>query len=142
MAEGVIFDRSTGVRVLRATRKVEGKPVDLRGRERPRRERTSSVVWVKVTGNASGGGKYNGRIITERAASVPTLTGNVAEIDFGVIPPADDCYILNSSEVGKSTHDLTAGTPVTKMFVGIRTGHLHTDGKPFIRIAGFDWLNC
>jgi hypothetical protein len=101
----------------------------------------SPFRWVKVTGALGGGGKYTGRMITF-GASAPNLTSTVAETDFGTIPTADDCYILNAAEVGKLTHDLTNGTPVTKMFIGMLTGYTHTDGKPFIRITGLDWETC
>jgi hypothetical protein len=104
-------------------------------------EAPQAIVWVKVTGNASGGGKYTGRILTTGAAR-PTLTGNVAENDFGKVPTADDCYILNAAEVGQSTHDLTFASVITKMFPGMHTGYTHTDGKPFIRISGVDWETC
>jgi hypothetical protein len=101
----------------------------------------SRSVLVKVTGDCTGGGKYNGRILSTGAAS-PDLTTTLAEADFGTVPSADNCYVLNSAEVGQSTHDLTSGTPITKVFVGSITGYLHTDGKPFIRINGNDWKAC
>ncbi len=101
----------------------------------------SAIVWVKVTGNATGGGKYNGKIVT-RGATAPDLSTGLAEGDFGTIPSANNCYILNSAEVGKSTHDLTSGTPIATMFPGVRTGQNHTDGLPFIRINGNDWEAC
>lgn len=116
-------------------------PVILGGQVPQPRVGQCVAVWVKVTGDATGGGKYNGRIVT-RGAAAPNLSSNLSEADLGTLPSNDNCYVFNAAEVGKTTHDLTAGTPVARMFPGIYTGYAHTDGRPFIRISGYDWVEC
>jgi hypothetical protein len=140
MAErGVILDRTTAERMARATKAYERQPVDMRGPRVPLRI-PSSVVLVKVTGNASGGGKYLGRIVKD-TGSPATETGNLAETDFGELPATDNALILNAQEVGKSTHDLTTGTPVSKIHVGMIRGKT-SDDKIIVAINGDDWEAC
>jgi hypothetical protein len=100
----------------------------------------SQMVWVKVTGAASGGGKYNGKIFTA-PTTTPAATGNLAESDIGVLPTSDDCLIFNTPEIGKSTHDLTNGTPVISVFPGAMRGST-TDGLPVVVIYAIDIEAC
>ncbi len=100
-----------------------------------------SVVLVKVTSAASGGGKYNGVFVRAGTASIPA-SGDLAETEFGTVPTTDSCVILNGAEVGKSTHDLTNGTPVGKIFVGVLLPMRSTTGIYAVAINGIDWENC
>jgi hypothetical protein len=98
-------------------------------------------VRVKVTTAASGGGKYNGRILKSSQTAV-AATGTLAEADLGTVPSSDNCLVLNGAEVGKSTHDLTTGTPVAKVFVGFLIPKWSTDNKLVVVINGMDWEAC
>ena len=97
------------------------------------------IVLVKVLGAASGGGKYEGRIVLPRSSAV--ATGNLTEDDFGQIGGDDDSLVLNAQEVGKSTHDLTSVTPVSKIHLGFVCG-VTDDGKSFVAINADDWEDC
>jgi hypothetical protein len=97
-------------------------------------------VRVKVTGNASGGGKYTGRILNPPASSV-SATGDLAAIDLGDDPGADNALVLNAQEVGQSTHDLTSGTPKVTIFLGMFYG-FSADGKYLVMVNGSDWEAC
>ncbi len=144
MAErGVIFDRATANKIVDATKRVLNTPVNLRGKSLPYRDSAVGVVRVKVVSAASGGGKYNGRILTSNETAV-AATGTLAETDLGDVPTSNDCLVLNAAEVGKSTHDLTTGTPVAKVFIGFKLAVPSTASPPLpvIVINGIDWENC
>jgi hypothetical protein len=112
----------------------------------------SSVVWVKVTGDAGGGGVYEGTY----AAAAPEADdldagGNVEEAHLGNFtwpttdgtgPEPGECYIFNAAEFGQSTHDLTDGGQTIKHFQGTFIGYEKNDGKPCFGINGFDVTNC
>ena len=61
-------------------------------------------VVVKLTGNASGGGKYTGRILTGSSAAV--ASGNLAMPEGMTVPGADNALVLNEEEDGQSGHRL------------------------------------
>jgi hypothetical protein len=97
-----------------------------------------SNVRVKVSGAASGGGKYSAKIQLPPAARV-TATGDLAAADLGT--DGADCYVFNQKEKGKSTHDLTQSPVVVDTFFG----YVYTaadDGKPVVAIDGIDIKDC
>jgi hypothetical protein len=112
----------------------------------------SSVVWVEVTGEAGGGGVYEGTY----AAAAPVAedldaSANVSESNFGNFtwpetdgtpPEPGECYIFNAAEEGSATHYLTDGTPTVHRFLGTFLGYEKADGKPCFGINGFDWSAC
>jgi hypothetical protein len=98
-------------------------------------------VRVKVTGDAAGGGKYTGAILTDSTAT-PDESGNLTDDDIGTIPETDDALIYNMAEIGVSTHDLTTGTPKQTIFIGYSDGRETADGMLLVVINGFDWENC
>ncbi len=98
-------------------------------------------VRVKITSAASGGGKYNGRILTSSTTAV-AATGDLAESDLGTVPGGDNCLVLNGAEVGKATHDLTSGTPVAKVFVGMLLPQRSTGDVFVVVINGLDPETC
>jgi hypothetical protein len=114
----------------------------------------SSVVWVEVTGNATGGGVYEGTY----AAAAPlapyldkatNVNANVfANFDWptsstsGTGPEPGECYIFNAAEEDQGTHYLTTGTPVATKFIGVFLGYEKSDGKPCFGINGLDWYLC
>lgn len=65
--------------------------------------RSRLTVLVKITGNASGGGKYNGRILT-KPTTTAAATGTLVIADVGVVPSADNALILNEEEIDLLTH--------------------------------------
>lgn len=68
----------------------------------------NGTVIVKITGNASGGGKYTGRILTGESTAV--ATGDESQPEGMTVPPENDCLVLNLGEDGSETHALSAGT--------------------------------
>jgi hypothetical protein len=112
----------------------------------------SSVIWVEVTGEAEGGGVYEG-IYAAAAPPAENLdaSNNVYEGNFGNFthpttsgtgPEPGECYIFNAAEEGQSTHDLTEGSPIVKRFPGTFLGYEKSDGKPCFGINGLDFANC
>jgi hypothetical protein len=63
--------------------------------------------YGKITDTYAGGGKYKGKMWVPTAGDVAT-SGDLAEDDLGQADPdyTDDILILNTREVGRSTHDL------------------------------------
>jgi hypothetical protein len=101
---------------------------------------TDSIVVVEITSAASGGGKYNGKIIPRPASDV-AATGDLAELEIGNAPDSDDCLIENLMEVGQSTHELThADNTYQKFFIGMLR-RTNTDGMKVVAINGF-WFGC
>ncbi len=101
-------------------------------------------VRVKVVSNATGGGKYLGPILNSFEMAQVAETGNLAETELGGVPTVTNLYalILNAAEVGQSTHDLTAGTPVAKVFIGYLLPRRSTTDRLVVVISGYDWLAC
>lgn len=100
----------------------------------------ASRVLVKITGNAAGGGKYTGRILRAADGDV-TASTNVSEASFGNIPGADDALVINSREVGKSTHDIGASGALPLIFLGLLV-QTNSDGKIVVAIDGAQWKDC
>lgn len=97
-------------------------------------------VAVHVTGSASGGGKYAGKIVNANSSAV-SASGNLTGSDIGA--DGANCLILNAQEVGQSTHDLTASPVNVAYFIGTITGYTtDTPAKPVVTINGIDWENC
>jgi hypothetical protein len=97
------------------------------------------LVFVKVTGNETGGGKYVGKVWNPVKNNV-SATGNLTEAEIGT--SGADCRILNAAEVGQSTHDLTSGTPKSKIFPGMVLRVNDDDLKLVVVINGRDWEAC
>lgn len=96
---------------------------------------------VKVTGNAAGGGKYLGQVL--QGPGTVSESGDLTEDEIGLRPSSDNCLILNADEVSQSTHDLTAGTPRVKWFIGFPRGTTSgTPGKYVYAINGLDIKDC
>ncbi len=112
-----------------------GQQITIRGQQ---------CVRVKVVSNASGGGKYLGPIITSQDAAQVNETSALTEGDFGTITTDTTRYalILNAAEVGVGTHDLTAGTPKTKIFLGYLLPRRSTSDRLVVCITGLDWEAC
>lgn len=93
---------------------------------------------VKITGNATGGGKYTGTIWKMGSGDVAT-TGNLAEGDLGTT--GDSCLILNVREVGQSTHDLQSSSylPLIVPAVLVR---VNADGTKVFAINTDQWEDC
>lgn len=90
------------------------------------------MVRVKVTSNAAGGGKYNGRILLS-ATNAVSATGDLAETDIGV-SDTQDALILNPNEIGRTTHCLTsAGSAV---YLGYLQPDRSTEGKQVVVLTG------
>jgi hypothetical protein len=74
--------------------------------------KVSRLIWVKITGNETGGGKYTGKSYTHDGTTDVAGTGNLAESELGTLASTVDCRIVNYAEVGAATHDLEAGDVV------------------------------
>jgi hypothetical protein len=102
------------------------------------------TISGKVTSDASGNGKYNGKSFTDVTSDV-SASGNLAESDFGTLSSTEDCLILNPVELGSSTtgHDVTA-TANTDKFAIYFTGRLarvNSDGKKVVHAMLF-YVGC
>jgi hypothetical protein len=127
---------------------VDNRPDSLTigGRNAARRtigeESAATVVLVKITGSATGGGKYNGRILTARGTTADVATtGDLAESEIGTPAAADDALVLNTREVGKTTHDLSSSTYLPLIFIG-QVVQTNSDGKRVVAIDGMQWEDC
>jgi hypothetical protein len=124
--------RVLGHSVQRGPTWKDAKPID---------DMIPTAVRVRVSTNASGGGKYYGyRVLMPTAAL--SASGNVADADLGA-SASSQVLIFNAAEVGQSTHDLTI-LPVRQAtfgawFIGMSD---ETPPKPTYMINGFDIENC
>lgn len=112
-------------------------PSNKRDSDRPAKE----FVWVKITGNETGGGKYQGKSYTHDGTTDIAATGNLAESELGTLAAAVDCRVLNYAEEGETTHDLTAGTPEIDTFLchWFRT---NSDGIKVCAVVAYDRETC
>jgi hypothetical protein len=104
----------------------------------------SRRVWVGSLVAAAGGGKYTG-VICQEPTGTPSLTGNLAVADVATLPATGkgfDCVVFNTTEVGQNTHDLTAGSVQVTVFPGTVQPNRMSDGRPVVRIGGYDWKAC
>ncbi len=99
---------------------------------------TPLTAWVKVTGSASGGGKYTGAILGAPTADI-AATGDLTEAEVGAGSVV--CRIVNTREVGASTHDLAAAAYLPLVFHG-RLVRVNTDNVPVFAIDGAQQEDC
>ncbi len=97
-----------------------------------------SNTMVKVTGSASGGGKYSGVLWTTPTSNI-AATGNLSEGEVGV--SGDAVRIVNVREVGKSTHDLASSGFLPLIFPAVFL-KVADDGVPVYAIDGLQWEDC
>ncbi|OQB76318.1 MAG: hypothetical protein BWX88_05360 [Planctomycetes bacterium ADurb.Bin126] len=83
---------------------------------------------VKLTGNAEGGGKYTGKLLTGRSESDPTVDLGMPE----AMVEGADCLFLNMEEDSLPTHWLATGGQDGYAYVeGVVVGHTEpTEDKP------------
>ncbi len=79
------------------------------------------VVVVKITSNATGGGKYNGRILRGGNTVSSNMT-NTAMPEGLTVLGADDCLCINPAEDGQGTHRLLSGTFLVGLCSGASNG--------------------
>lgn len=116
----------------------KGNSVTLSVVEQPRaRPRTA---LVKVTGNASGGGKYTGTYWDPPAVGA-AASGNLTEAELGTASPDPAIRILNVREVGLATHDLSNAGFLPLVFVGEYRG-VAADGVHVYVIDGRQSEDC
>jgi hypothetical protein len=84
-----------------------------------------NTVVVKVTGNAAGGGKYLGRILT--GDSTAAAAGNLSMPEGLTVPGADDALVLSVLEDGSADHEIGANT----YWMGYKGG-TSGDGKTIV----------
>ncbi len=98
-------------------------------------------VVCRVTGEADGGGKYEGKLVTLMPGADVDSTTNLSFSDYGTT--GADCIILNAAEEGQSTHDLTDGSPISRTFPGVLLWRKSADeGWPVVLINGYDFGDC
>lgn len=99
------------------------------------------LLWVKITGDETGGGKYQGKSYTHDGTTDVAATGNVAESELGTLSDTVDCRVLNLAEESETTHDLTAGTPEIDTFLchWFRT---NSDGIKVCAVVAYDRETC
>jgi hypothetical protein len=99
------------------------------------------LIWVKITANETGGGKYQGKSYTHDGTTDVAATGNVAESELGTVASTVDCRVLNYAEEGETTHDLTAGTPENDTFL-CHWYRTNSDGIKVCAVVAFDRETC
>jgi hypothetical protein len=99
------------------------------------------LIWVKITANETGGGKYQGKSYTHDGTTDVAATGNVAESELGTVSSTVDCRVLNYAEEGETTHDLTAGTPENDTFL-CHWYRTNSDGIKVCAVVAFDRETC
>jgi len=109
MAQGVTFNETDARRIAAAVRAVEQRITALATKVGGAGSARLDVVVVKVTSAASGGGKYNGRLLDFPTSDV-SASGNLAAGDIGVDSGVDNCLVLNPPEIGASTHLISDGS--------------------------------
>ena len=119
MARGVIPSVDAWKRTAAIVQQIEREPLNQRGAIAPRVFRHRGCRLIRITSAASGGGKYNGKLLNSPASSV-TPTGTLATADMG--SDGVDVLVLNAAEAEQATHDLTAGTPVQTVFIASYVG--------------------
>lgn len=96
-------------------------------------------ILVKITGTASGGGKYTGVIWSPPTVNIPA-TGDLTEAEVGVTS-SSVVRVVNTTEVGKSTHDL-ASTGYLPLIFPATLLKTADDGVPVYAIVGFQVYDC
>ncbi len=96
------------------------------------------IQLVKITGSASGGGKYTGVTWDRPTVNIPA-TGNLTEAELGI--SGTTIRILNSREVALATHDLASAAFLPLLFIGFFR-KIADDGVPVYVIDGQQWENC
>ena len=95
----------------------KGNSVTLSVVERP--HRALAMANIKITGSASGGGKYTG-VIWNPPATAAAATGNLTEAEVGT--SGEVIRVVNTREVGQTTHDLSSSGYLPLLAVGYFTG--------------------
>jgi hypothetical protein len=100
----------------------------------------SRYFEVRITSDATGGEIYKGKsLLPPTVAFDPAEDASLEMI--GVENAEEDWYLINIQQEGKTTHSLTAGTPVNKTatvyFLGV-----HTDGLKYGFIKAIDLEPC
>lgn len=105
--------------------------------------RTAQPTLVKVTGNETGGGKYEGQVFNPSTGTVSAAT-NLDSDDVGSVVAEALVMILNMAEEGKDTHDITEATQVAAIFpaVKMKAKSDHSTPRDVYVINGFDAGNC
>lgn len=89
---------------------------------------------------ATGGGKYYCKEILPAAGDVSDSV-NLNSASFGTAG-TKDVLLLNSTEEGQTTHDLTFGTSAyPQVFVGV-TVQNNSDGTKVVALPGFQVQSC
>jgi hypothetical protein len=106
-------------------------------------------TWVRVVGEATGGGVYEGRyLIRGPQRTVLDATANISDEVVGTFGSATaesqglnaDCYVFNLAEA--TTHYLTDGSPASDVFPAMYIGREKNDGLPCFAVYAFDWSAC
>lgn len=133
LAEGSVVSSDGSILITRTP-----AGTDLRAVQTPTFDRR---VVFKLSSDASGGGKYNGKSRTALPTADIAATGTLAESNLGTFSATEDVLALNTREVGASTHDLDAAGFLPLVFVGwlIRT---NADGTKVVEFDGLQTEAC
>lgn len=107
------------------------------------------ATWVKIDGDATGGGVYTGRYLiqgpqTKNLDKTANITSAVVG-QFGSDANTGNtgaCYVFNEAEENQSTHRITAGTQNRNIFIALYIGREKSDGKPCFGISDLDFASC
>jgi hypothetical protein len=104
--------------------------------------RQRETISGKITSDASGKAKYNGKSFLDTSSDV-SGSGDLAESDFGDLSSTEDCLVLVPPELGSSTtgHDVTNANNTAKfsLYFSGRVVRINSDGKKVVHANHF-WV--
>lgn len=120
-----------GVRIVNSP---TGVTISVERRRQRSRITPQTLVSVRITSDGGyAGGIYNGTILQPPTASLDTESTVTADA-FGTETDGTDCVVINSQEIGSSTHWITdAANTNQKTFLG-RIVQYTDDGVPVVHV--------
>jgi hypothetical protein len=105
-----------------------------------------STALVKIAGNETGGGIYYG-YLWETPPTALAVATDLEDTHLGTSEEteADRITIVNTVEVGQTTHDITEATQRAYIFMASRLGSVmsdHATPRPVYYISNYDVGDC
>jgi hypothetical protein len=97
-------------------------------------------IVARVVGNEPCGGLYNGFFVVGATNDLDPEASTFAHTDIGATGAA--CLIMNAAEEGLTTHYLTQGGGVSRVFPGWVRSRKSNDDKHVVIINGYDFELC
>jgi hypothetical protein len=98
-------------------------------------------IFARPTGNRNCGGSYSAVLVTNNSSEFNTGASSFSASDIGT-DGTDEITLVNLQEQGKTTHALTAGTPVCTRYAAWPAGRIDSGGKAVYYTNGIDLKAC